>query len=149
MSGLTLEPRILNNFMEWDSDMPGFTWQLAKPKPPPKPKAADDVRDAVDLLAAPVVAEMKKARCITPKNPEFNWPDDFFTRWNRSSLYFVVVMRTPHGQPPTFEVHAARMEYAGDGKFNLAVPMRRGWNTFKRNATPEACLKEISKSVYF
>ena len=35
------------------------------------------------------------------------------------------------------------MEHAGDGKFNLAVPMRRGWNTIKRDSLPEECLKEI------
>jgi hypothetical protein len=32
---------------------------------------------------------------------------------------------------------ASEAEPAGDGKFNLAVPMRRGWNTMKRKATPK------------
>jgi hypothetical protein len=34
------------------------------------------------------------------------------------------------------------MEHAGEGKFNLAVPMRRGWNTIKRAALPKECLKD-------
>jgi hypothetical protein len=72
-----------------------------------------------------------------------------FTRWHRDALYFVFVMRTPHGAPPTFETHAARMEHAGNGKFNLAFPMRRGWSTFKRELTVEECVKEIDESVYF
>ena len=125
--------------------MRGRTWLPAKPKAPPKPKVADDVREAVDALAAPVVAKLKKRYCKTPNNPQFNWPDDLFTRWHRDALYFVVVMRTPHGRPPTFETHAARMEHTGNGKFNLAVPMRRGWNTIKKNASPEECFKEISE----
>lgn len=129
--------------------MRGRTWLAAKPKAPPKPKVADDVREAVDALAAPVVTKLKKQYCKTPKNPKFNWPDKLFTRWHRDALYFVVVMRTPHGRPPTFEMHAARLEHAGDGKFNLAVPTRRGWNTIKDYATPEECLKEISKYVCF
>jgi len=57
-------------------------------------------------------------------------------------------MRTPHDRPPTFESHVARMEHAGDGKFNLAVPMRRGWNTFKRDLSVEECLEEIPQMVY-
>ena len=125
------------------------TWQLAKPKAPPKPHVQDDVREAVSAQAALVVAEMKKRFRKPPKNTPINWPDDLLTRWHRDALYFVVVMRTPHGLPPTFETHAARMEHAGGGKFNLAVPMRRGWNTFKRKASPEECLTEIKQSVSF
>lgn len=40
------------------------------------------------------------------------------------------------------------MEHAGGGKFNLAVPMRRGWNTFKKELTVEECLEEIPQIVY-
>jgi|GEM_PF-2064649 len=129
--------------------MRGRTWLPAKQKPPSKPKVPGDVREAVDALVAPVVANLKKRYCKTPKSPQFNWLDDLFTRWHRDALYFVVLMRTPHGRPLTFETHAARMEHAGDGKFNLAVPMRRGWNTIKKDATPEECLKEISEYVCF
>jgi len=120
-----------------------------KPKPPPKPKVADNVRETIDAQAAVVLAALKKQFCKKPKNPQFNWCDDLFTRWHRDALYFVVVMRTPNGRPPTFETHAARIEHVGDGKFNLAVPMRRGWNTVKREATPEECLKGISEFVCF
>ena len=125
------------------------TWQQAKPKPPSKPHVADDVREAVNAQAAPVVAALKQRCCKRPKNPQFNRPDDLFARWHRDALYFVVVMRTPHGCPETFETHAARMEHAGNGKFNLAVPMRRGWNTVKCNASPGECLQEFAASFYF
>ena len=107
------------------------------------------MRAAIDAQVAPVVAALKKRCCKKPKVPELNWPDDLFTRWHRDALYFVLVMRTPDGHPPTFETHAARMEHAGDGKFNLAVPMRRGWNTVTRNASPEECLEEINEFACF
>ena len=123
------------------------TWQTKSPKPPPRPKVVDDVREAVDAQAARVVARLKKRLGKKPKNQHFNYPDDLFTRWHREALYFVVVMRTPHGRPPTFEVHAARMEHAGDGRFNLAVPMRRGWNTIKQQATVDVCLEEIEQTI--
>lgn len=124
------------------------TWQRTEPKPLPKPHVADDVRQAIDALAAPVVAALKERCCKKPKNPVFNWCDDIVTRWHREALYFVATMRTPHGRPPTFETHAARMEHVGDGKFNLAVPMRRGWNTVKQAASAEVCLKEVSDLIY-
>jgi hypothetical protein len=103
---------------------------------------------SVDAKAALVVADLTKRYCKTPTNPQFNWCSDIFTRWHREALYFVAMMRTPHGRPPTFETHAAHMEHVGDGKFNLAVPMRRGWNTVKRSASPEECLKEVSDLIY-
>ena len=129
--------------------MPKRTWLPAKPKSIPKPKVPDELRASIDAAVAPVIAKLKKRYRKTPQNPQFNWPEDLFARWHRDALYFVVVMRTPHGRPPTFETHAARMEHVGGGKFNLAVPMRRGWNTFKNNATPEECLKEIAEFVCF
>ena len=116
---------------------------------PPKPKVPDEIRKAVDTQAALVTAVLKKRCCKKPVKPQFNWCEDVFTRWHRNALYFVVVMRTPHGRPPTFERHAARIEHAGEGKFNLAVPMRRGWNTMKRQSSSDECLKEIAKLVYF
>ena len=102
----------------------------------------------VDAQAASVVAVLKERCRQTPRHPQLNWCDDVFTRWRRNALYFVVVMRTPHGSPPTFETHAARMEHAGDGKFDLAVLMRRGWNTVKRAAAPATCLQAITELVY-
>ena len=109
----------------------------------------DEVREAVDQQAAAVVAKLKGRFRKPAEGSLLNWAEDLFTRWHRDALYLVVVMRTPHGHPPTFETHAARMEHAGGGKFNVAVPMRRGWNTFKRNLSPEECLKEIVQSFWF
>lgn len=124
-------------------------WQLAKPKPPRKPPVPADVRKAVDAQAAVVVAKAKKRFRTEPKSTVLNWAEDLFTRWHREALYFVVVMRTPHGHPPTFETHAARMEHAGGGKFDVAMPMRKGWNTFKRKASIEECMVEVGRSIYF
>ena len=79
------------------------------------PKVTDDLREAVDAQAAQLVANLKKRFRRKPRNPKFNCADDLFTRWHRDALYFVIMMRTPHGHPPTFESHAARMESAGKG----------------------------------
>jgi hypothetical protein len=128
--------------------MRGRTWQRTNPKPA-TPKVTEELRAVLDAQAIHVVEALKKRLPKPPQHPVLNWPADVFTRWHRNALYFVVVLRTPHGSPTIFETHAARMEHDGDGKFNLAVPMRRGWNTFMRDATPEACLREISDIVCF
>ncbi len=123
------------------------TWLPAKPKPPPIPAVPEDARESIDVQAKPLIASLKKRFCKKPKSPRFNWCADSFARWHHKSFYIVVVMRTPHGYPESFEIHAARMQHAGKGKFNLAVPMRRGWNTFLEKASPEECLEEIDRSV--
>jgi hypothetical protein len=107
-----------------------------------------ELRLSIDEQAAVVVADLKLRLCSGPKNRTFNWCIDIFVRWHREALYFVAVMQTPHGRPPTFEAHVARMEHAGRGEFNVAVPMRRGWNTIKMGLSPEECLKQIGESVY-
>lgn len=61
----------------------------------------------------------------------------------------MVVLKTPHGQPPEFEYEAARITPTSTGKFELAFPMRRGWNTFLKQASLEKCLKEIRERVFF
>ncbi len=125
------------------------TWQLKKPKPKPKPKpqVTDEVRQAVDIQAAKIVKHLKKRFRKPGKQPLFNWSEDLITRWHRDALYFIVIMRTPHGLPPTFESRAARMEHAGNGKFNLAVPIRQGWATVKETASADECLKVVGEYV--
>jgi hypothetical protein len=107
------------------------------------------VREAVDTLVAQVVATLKRKLREKPKKPRFSFPVDLFTRWHRDALYCVIVMRTADGPPATFEIRAARMEYAGNGKFNFAVPMRRGWNTFKRGVTPAERVDELGELISY
>lgn len=124
------------------------TWLPTPPKPPPRPKVPDDVRSAVDEQAAIVVAKLKQRCCKGQWHAKLNWCVDIRLRWHREALYFVAVMQTPQGRPPTFETHVARMEHAGDGKFNAAVPMRRGWNTVCKNQSPEECFQVIAELIY-
>jgi hypothetical protein len=104
-----------------------------------------ELRAEISAQASRVVANLKKRLRKKPSVAEFNWPEDVFARWHREALYIVAVMRTPHGRPPTFETHVARMEHCGGGLFDLAVPMRRGWNMIGRALTVQVCLREIGK----
>lgn len=125
-----------------------WTWLPKKEKPPPRPKVSSDIKSSIDEQAAVVVSKLKKRCCNGQRHEKLNWCVDIFVRWYRDALYFVAVMETPHGPPPTFEVHVARMEHVGQGKFNVAVPMRRGWNTVEQKLSPEECLEKIGELVY-
>ncbi len=120
-------------------------WQLARPKRPRHP-VTEDLRDELEAQGAEVAAGLKKRFEGPPRGRRWNWAEDVFVRWHRDALYFVVVMRTPHGFPETFEIHAARMEHAGGGKFDMAIPMRRGWNTLLRKASPEECFAKVRET---
>lgn len=122
-------------------------WQQAKLKAPPRPKLSGDEQSALMQRATATLENLKTRFCKTPKQPQFNWCHDIFLRWHRDALYFVALFRTPHGQPPEFEVHVARLEHAGDRKFNFAVPIRRGWNTIERGFSIEDALKEVENGV--
>ena len=102
------------------------SWQPLKPKPPAKPSVSAELQADVLAQAGIVVAKLQKRRRNLSEGSDVNWCERIFARWHRGSLYLVGVMRTPHGRPPSFETHFVRMQYVGDGKFDLAYPMRRG-----------------------
>ncbi len=123
--------------------MRGRTWQPPRPKPQLPPRVKADVRADVDTQIAPIITRLKRRICRKPKQSTFNWPDDLLTRWHRDALYVVVVMRTPHGLPPTFETRLARLKRLRNGRFDLAVPVRKGWSTIVANDTLNNCLLNL------
>jgi hypothetical protein len=125
-----------------------LTWLPTPPKPPPRPKVSSESKSLIDGQVAAVVARLKKRCCKGQRHQRLNWCVDILVRWYRDALYFVAVMQTPHGSPPTFQVNVARMEHVGQGKFNVAVPMRRGWNTVEQKLSPEECLERIGELIY-
>jgi hypothetical protein len=123
------------------------TWQPVKPRPPVRPSVSSELQADILAQAEPVIAKLQKRLCNPPGEADVNWCERIFSRWHRGSLYFVGVMRTPHGRPPSFETHLVRMQYVGDGKFDVAFPMRRGWATASRALSVSDCLREILKTT--
>lgn len=128
--------------------MRGYIWAPAKPRRTLPPKLADEAREKLEARISPLLADLKK-KFPKKKDRLFNWPIDIFVRWHKNSLYLVLVLKTPHGKPPTFETKIARITPTSTGKFELAFPMRRGWNTFLKQASLEACLKELREGIFF
>lgn len=105
------------------------TWLPAKTKRQSKPKLTDDVRQVVEAQLPPIIAKLKQRHCQRPKYPQFNWPDDVFARWHRDALYFVVVMRTPHGGPAT----GKPMAWMISATPNRVKPTSPGWGEYLKN----------------
>lgn len=81
-----------------------------------------------------------------PKNPEFNYPVELWTKWYRGLFYFgsTWVSPFPDQTTSTFEVRFARLEYVGDNHFNVAYFRHsKEWCTVFTDLTLDECLQSI------
>lgn len=100
-----------------------YGW-VHSPSSGPKPKVPESLKTQVQEKAQKLVEEVLKPQHIQepPKDAEFNYLTDIFTKWYRNCFYFCSTYACPGpgAISPSFEARFARMEYVGDGKFNLA-----------------------------
>lgn len=76
----------------------------------------------------------------------FNYIVDVYTKWYRSSFYFCATYACPGPQAisSSFETKFARMEYAGDGLFNLSYMRHTGkWFEIFKGLSIDECLETI------
>lgn len=105
------------------------TWVYVPPRPE-KPRIPETLKHQVQAEADRLVEEIFKPQAIhePPEEPRFNYITDVYTRWFRSYLYFCATYACPgpNALSPTFEALYTRLEYAGDGRFNLAYMRHTG-----------------------
>ncbi|MDW8215964.1 MAG: hypothetical protein RMJ55_20625, partial [Roseiflexaceae bacterium] len=87
-----------------------------------------------------------------PPDPRFNYLIDIWTKWHRSAFYFCGTYASP--QPtalsPTFDVHFARMTYAGERNFDLAYMRHTGqWRELFTNVPLEEAFHLIETTPHF
>ena len=126
---------------------PKAVWTFA-PDRRIKPKVPDDLKAEVQAKADELVERVLKPRHIKPppKKPRWNYPIALWTKWHRSFFYFGSTWASPGPNriAPTFEVGFARLEYVGNGRFNLAYFRHTDeWWQTEKNLTLEKCLKLI------
>jgi hypothetical protein len=118
------------------------------PPKPTKPKVPEYEKAAVKYKADEFVESFLKPRFIKPppKDYEWNYPVDIFTKWHQRYFYFCSTWRSPgpNAISEFFEVRFARLEYAGDEKFNMAYMRYTGqwWEIFQ-DLTLDQCIEEI------
>lgn len=84
-----------------------------------------------------------------PKNNQFNYIVDIYTRWRQNSLFFCAKYRSPDGDVE-FECKSARLERLKTGKFDLAYFRHTGkWWVTDGNLPINNALELIEKSGPF
>jgi hypothetical protein len=87
-----------------------------------------------------------------PTGHQLNDLTDITTKWLGSKLYFISVYACPgpNAISPSFETKFARMQYVGDGKFNLAFMRHTGqWVKLYEGLSLDECIKAIRDDPWF
>jgi hypothetical protein len=87
-----------------------------------------------------------------PKNADWNYLIDIYTKWYRGKFYFCgkYCSPGPNAIAPGFEMNFARLEYVGGQRFNLAYLRHTGqWGEIYEGQTLEECLALIKNDPAF
>ncbi len=129
------------------------TWGYVGPKRM-KPKVPDSVKTKLTEQVEDLIENVIKPKHIKPPPPtqDFNYLADVYAKWYGNYFYFCATYNSsgPNAIAPSFETKFARMEYAGDNKFNLAYMRHTGqWWEIYQNVSMQACLKSITEDPHF
>ena len=101
---------------------PQKMWIYAPKKPAP-PKTPEPLKREVETKANALVESVLKPKHVQspPEDPQFNYIEGLYTKWYRSYFYFCAQYHVsgPNALADHFEAKFARLEYAGNGLFNL------------------------------
>jgi len=125
----------------WVYDPPGAFRRSKKPVPA-------HLQQEVERRAQELIDLTLKPRYIQPppNKTEFNYLVDLFCKWRGPFFYFCSKYCSPgpRALSPFFESRFARLQYAGDDRFNLAYFRRTGqWWEVMQLLSLEECLDEI------
>lgn len=124
------------------------------PQKIPKPKVPENVKLEVETKANELVESFLMPEYIKtpPEDMRFNYIVDIYTKWYQSYFYFCAKYASPdpRSASPFFEVKFARMEYVGDGLFNLSYMRHTGkWFEIFQDLSVDECLETIRDFPHF
>jgi hypothetical protein len=131
----------------------GRTWGPTSRKGS-KPKIPDTLKATVEARSKELVESVLKPRGIQPPldDTRFNYIVDVYTKWHGSNFYFLSKYQCPgpNAISPFFETGFARMEYAGQDRFNLSIMRHTGqWQRIFFDLTLDECLTSIRDDPFF
>ena len=129
------------------------TWVYSPPKPL-APKVPADVKVAVQDQAHHLIETVLKPEHIKPPpcDGRFNYLVDISTKWYRQYFYFYATYASPgpNAIAQSFEAKFARMEYVGEGRFDLAFMRYTGaWVVLYHGLTHNECFERIKDDPFF
>jgi hypothetical protein len=112
------------------------------------------IQHEVERRAQELIDSTLKPRYIQPppKKAEFNYLVDLYAKWRGPFFYFCsrYCSPGPRALPPFFESWFARLQYAGNDRFNLAYFRHTGqWWEVAQLLPREECLDEIRAGGLF
>jgi hypothetical protein len=113
-----------------------------------------DIQHEVQHRAQELIDSTFKPRYIQPppQKPQFNYLVDIYSQWRGPFFYFCSKYCSPgpHALSPSFESKFARLQYAGDERFNLAYFRHTGqWWEVAQLLSLEECLARIEEGNIF
>jgi hypothetical protein len=128
-------------------------WVFRPPRPP-KPEVPENVKIEVETKAGELVESFLKPNYIKPprKDERFNYIVDIYAKWYRSYFHFIAkyACPAPNCIAPFFEAKFARMEYIGNGLFNLSyMRYTEQWLEIYTGLSVDECLAEIKDDPHF
>lgn len=131
----------------WVFDPAGAFRRSGKPVPL-------DIRQEVERRAQELITSTLKPRYLQPppKKTDLNYLVDISSKWRGPYFYFCSKYCSPgpRALSPFFESRFARLQYAGDERFNLAYFRHTGqWWEIMQLLSLEECLAEIEAGGLF
>ena len=129
-------------------------WMLVPPKRT-KYQVPEEIKKQVGEKAENLIQTILKPEHIKPppEDEKFNYIVDIYTKWHRSYFYFCSRYRCPGPNRISefFESRFARLEYAGNERFNLSYMRYTGqWIELLTGISLDDCLEEIRiNPLYF
>jgi hypothetical protein len=128
------------------------TWVYSPPRPA-KPAVPDALKAEVAAKGEALLAELRP-RLIqsAPEDQQFNYLIELWCKWYRGYFYFGGTFACPgaNALSPTFEDHFARLEYAGQRRFNLAYMRHTGkWVEVFADMQLEEAFDTLRSEPYF
>jgi hypothetical protein len=128
-------------------------WTYA-PKRGSKPKVPEALKDEVTQRATALVdTVLKPARVLRPPpDMQWNYLVNLYTRWYAGYFYFCGTLRcpAPNCLSEFFDLRFTRLEYTGNGRFNLAYMRHTDqWATVFYDLTLDECLEQIAANELF
>ena len=87
-----------------------------------------------------------------PKDTDFNYIVDIYSKWYHSYFYFCATYRcpSPNAISEFFESRFARLEYTGSERFSLSYMRHTGqWVELFTNLTLDECLESIRSEPHY
>ena len=131
----------------------GKMWNF-RPSKKANPNVPDGVKSNVTAEAGKLIDTVLKPKHVKPpaEDARFNYVVDIYSKWYRNYFYFCAKYACPgpNAISPYFEDKFARLEYIGNGQFNLAYMRHTGkwWELYTELSLVE-CLDAIRVEPHF